>query len=440
MESVEANAAFAERFQFPFRVVSDPTGEVCQAFGACKDIKTGRIKRNTYVIGPAGTVLRVFEDVDPAHHAETVLAFLSGPSNPANQEISLPTSTSKRHRVYEEALKAQKGEQPEMNDRVNETAVDQACGTENGVASGATREQAMREPVGASSSLLPSAGGPAPQDDIQSNRDGEVQPAQQRQNLVYALGTLGYDFGTEARRDSIMQHVGTDLLDYLGDNPWEAAAIHWTLNLDVTPIYAVKPLGPFAGTAFQRLVEFLGEQNDGVVERVSIPGYVEGSARLFTGQVVPVIRPDLRGMYSWNTQALVEAVCGPSPGKDAVDEERDEYAGKVRGVENFLRRVYDELRNLGTSPQERAINYAATNAFQATEIFRDANLDGMELDTIEVARSPICRQYSDCWDVKLTFFHPGKVFEQARKVYRFTEDVSDVVPVAVGPVRSWFVR
>jgi len=26
------------------------------------------------------------------------------------------------------------------------------------------------------------------------------------------------------------------------------------------------------------------------------------------------------------------------------------------------------------------------------------------------------------------------------KVYRFTVDVSDVVPVTVGPVRSWFVR
>ena len=64
----------------------------------------------------------------------------------------------------------------------------------------------------------------------------------------------------------------------------------------------------------------------------------------------------------------------------------------------------------------------------------------MDLDTIEVERSPICRQYSDCWDVKLMFFNPSKVFEQARKVYRFTVDVSDVVPVMVGDVRSWFVR
>jgi hypothetical protein len=74
--------------------------------------------------------------------------------------------------------------------------------------------------------------------------------------LVFALGTLGYDFGTEARRDSIMQHMaGPDnpapnphdpaqLLAYLGANPDQAAAIIWTLSLDATPIYAVLPCGP----------------------------------------------------------------------------------------------------------------------------------------------------------------------------------------------------
>ncbi|MCP4549327.1 MAG: peptidase S8, partial [bacterium] len=61
------------------------------------------------------------------------------------------------------------------------------------------------------------------------------------------------------------------------------------------------------------------------------------------------------------------------------------------------------------------------------------------LDQIDVERSPICRPESDCWDVKLTFFNPTKRIEQARVVYRFTIDVSDVVPVTVGPVRHWHV-
>jgi cyanobactin maturation PatA/PatG family protease len=266
--------------------------------------------------------------------------------------------------------------------------------------------------------------------------------------LVFALGTLGYDFGTEARRDSILQHMAapanpydpSQLLAYLERNPWDAAAILWTLNLDATPIYAIQARGAFASDIYKRLRDFLGEQTRGEVERVSIPGYIAGSARLFTGQVVPVIWPEPRGIYSWNTTALVEAVCGTPPPAQASQREKDEYAQKVQAVANFLRRVYDELRNLGVTSQERAINYAATNAFQIGEVFRDAIREEMDLDTIEVERSPICRPSSDCWDVKLTFFNPRRVFEQARKVYRFTVDVSDVVPVMVGPVRSWFVR
>ena len=64
----------------------------------------------------------------------------------------------------------------------------------------------------------------------------------------------------------------------------------------------------------------------------------------------------------------------------------------------------------------------------------------MDLDTMEVERSPICRPDSDCWDVKLTFFDPSKVFERARKEYRVTVDVGDVITVTVGDVRAWFDR
>ncbi len=64
----------------------------------------------------------------------------------------------------------------------------------------------------------------------------------------------------------------------------------------------------------------------------------------------------------------------------------------------------------------------------------------MDLDSIAVERSSICRPESDCWHVKLFFFFPDRQVQTVRKVYRFTVDVSDVVPVTVGPVRSWFVR
>ena len=64
----------------------------------------------------------------------------------------------------------------------------------------------------------------------------------------------------------------------------------------------------------------------------------------------------------------------------------------------------------------------------------------MDLDNIQVVRSPLCRPSSDCWEVELYFFFPDRQVQTVRKVYRFTVDVSDTVPVTVGPVRAWFTR
>jgi hypothetical protein len=72
-------------------------------------------------------------------------------------------------------------------------------------------------------------------------------------------------------------------------------------------------------------------------------------------------------------------------------------------------------------------------------IFEAALKAKMELDTIEVERSPICRPDSECWDVVLCFFDPENVL-RSRKCYRFTVDVSDVCPVMVGKVRAWSIR
>ena len=68
---------------------------------------------------------------------------------------------------------------------------------------------------------------------------------------------------------------------------------------------------------------------------------------------------------------------------------------------NFLIRVYDELRNLGMTPEERTLNFAATNAFKVATAFDDALARKMELFGIDVSKSPICRPDTDCWDVKL---------------------------------------
>ena len=79
---------------------------------------------------------------------------------------------------------------------------------------------------------------------------------------------------------------------------------------------------------------------------------------------------------------------------------------------------------------------SATNAFQASVAIAQATGDRRVLDSISVEKSPICRPDSDCYDVKLIFFDPENN-QRSNRVFRFTVDVSDVIPVTIGTVRSW---
>jgi cyanobactin maturation PatA/PatG family protease len=273
--------------------------------------------------------------------------------------------------------------------------------------------------------------------------------------IVYALGTLGYDFGTEARRDSFKQlmppfeFAGTmvpanpydarQMVDYLANDISESRSLIWTLNIELTPVYAIAPTGPFAADAYRALHELLGgqiqpESDAEYVERVSIPGVLTGKkVKLFSGQIVPVIEPlGTRGIYGWKVNSLVSAALEAVQAEDgSADEDRIR-----KTLDGFLNRIYYDLRNLGTTSQDRALNFAVTNAFQAAQTFSQAVAVGMELDSITVEKSPFCRMDSDCWDVKLKFFDPENS-RRAKKIFRFTIDVSDLIPVTLGEVRSW---
>ncbi|MCZ8191276.1 MAG: PatA/PatG family cyanobactin maturation protease [Microcystis sp. LE19-338.1B] len=281
------------------------------------------------------------------------------------------------------------------------------------------------------------------------------QAAEPAGGIVYAIGTLGYDFGTEARRDTFKQLMPTaviggievpsnpydarQMVDYLADHLSEAKSLIWTLNLELTPIYAIEPLGSFSREVYAALQELLSgqvqaEDSAEYIQRVSIPGRITGrTVRLFSGQVVPVIEPDSpRGIYGWHVNTLVSAAI------EAVGAEQTEAQESQmrRTLSSFLNRIYYDLRNLGQTSQDRALNFAATNAFQAAQTFSEAVGAGMELDSINVSKSPFCRLDSDCWDVQLKFFDPENS-RRARKIFRFTIDVSDLIPVTLGEVRSW---
>jgi hypothetical protein len=97
------------------------------------------------------------------------------------------------------------------------------------------------------------------------------------------------------------------------------------------------------------------------------------------------------------------------------------------------------MRNLGLTSEQRALNYSATNAVQITAVMRSATHDELDFGTPIVKKSPVCRPDSDCYDVELPFFNP-KDTNVANRIYRFTVDVSDVIPVSIGTVRSWTRR
>lgn len=281
-------------------------------------------------------------------------------------------------------------------------------------------------------------------------------PVVNEANIVYALGALGFDFGTEARRDSFKQlmapavfngvpvppnpYDARQLVEHLRQMPSEANALIWTLNLELTPIYAIEAVGPYSAEINAILVDFLAGANVGNlspehIERISVPGKLSSrSVRLFSGQVVPVVEIESpRGLYAWQSNRLIENSMDEIGVKGA--EAREITAVTLR---SFLDRVYYEMRNLGRLSSDRALNFAATNAFQATRVFAEAVTSGLRLDHVEVEQSPYARPESDAWDVKLKFFDPENL-RRARQVFRFTVDVSDVMPVTMGEVRQWSV-
>ena len=318
------------------------------------------------------------------------------------------------------------------------------------------------------------------------------------QHLAFPLGQLYFDFGKEARIDYFVQAIASwrDSLVGRGDQEFgpnrdragdtaapynpeimaryfldlapgeqasptpidvnfrDADALIWTLTIDATPIYVLKPLDVFGLGFYSSLVQALWFQEvsrdppskvktltrpaegpaqtiddfppRGRITRVSFAGWLDPAAttKLLNGTVLPVLVTDWRGFFQWDLYTLLG----------------DDAAQWPAGAEDFLERLYNEFRNTGVSPQDRALNYSAMNALNTKQIFKKEAEAGRRLDTVEVDRSTICRPDSDCWDVTYRFFDPVAVLTQARQVYQYTIDVSDVVPVPVGRrVRRWAV-
>jgi len=82
LDDVESHKAFAENHRLPFPLLADVEGDVATAYG----VKTRMMgmtvaKRQTFIIGPDGTIAKHYEKVSPSEHSAQVLADLKSLSN-----------------------------------------------------------------------------------------------------------------------------------------------------------------------------------------------------------------------------------------------------------------------------------------------------------------------------------------------------------------------
>lgn len=71
-DDTASHKAFAEKYNLPFSLLSDPDMEVIKLYGAHEEGEQ-YIKRISYLISPEGNIAKVYPNVDPATHAMDLL-------------------------------------------------------------------------------------------------------------------------------------------------------------------------------------------------------------------------------------------------------------------------------------------------------------------------------------------------------------------------------
>ena len=82
-DSVASHLKFAQKYDLPFILLSDPELQAIQAYGVCQEKKQyGKVSmgvvRTTYIINEQGIVEKVMPKVKPDTNAADILAYLAG--------------------------------------------------------------------------------------------------------------------------------------------------------------------------------------------------------------------------------------------------------------------------------------------------------------------------------------------------------------------------
>ena len=77
LDDVESHQKFAERYDLPFPLLADVEGKTASAYGVRTRMFGMKVaKRETFLIGPGGNIVKHYTKVKPATHSTEVLADL----------------------------------------------------------------------------------------------------------------------------------------------------------------------------------------------------------------------------------------------------------------------------------------------------------------------------------------------------------------------------
>lgn len=293
-----------------------------------------------------------------------------------------------------------------------------------------------------------------------------------RSDPIYAVGTIGFDFGTEARRDSFAEDMRIDQIRdrsrstgaagdrpvpddplqvhrYLQDHRWALDKVIWTLKVDRDAVYALEP-EPDAraswqarsnapdGTvvhpvysAFMKAIAGQAEddQSEDHISQVSLAGSLTGrDVRLLSRAVVPVVEVMAKQVYLWFDNAIVESATSAF-----LNDERIAEIGPgvdTRGTANdvvqaILNKTHAELRNRGLTPADRALNFLGTGLVHLGEFLKEPLFAGWELSDVQFRRNAPAED--------LNFYTLGRVIVSKSPVDRINSDCWDVNLVFFDP-------
>ncbi|MDL2276610.1 thioredoxin-dependent thiol peroxidase [Breznakia sp. OttesenSCG-928-G09] len=82
-DSQESHRKFAEKYNLPFIILSDPELEAIQAYGVWVEKnmygkKYMGVNRSTFIVDEQGEIIKVYKKATPDKNAEEIIAFLEG--------------------------------------------------------------------------------------------------------------------------------------------------------------------------------------------------------------------------------------------------------------------------------------------------------------------------------------------------------------------------